>query len=117
MKIIDMTCPKCGAPLNPDLDKGKAVCEYCGYHMLIEKEDSIEEIRAKAQSRAYGYHKGRLQAKAEAKAKKKKNSGVKITEVTIGVLMLLSLISKAGQELEPPVLIHINPNNFMAIEI
>ena len=64
MKIIDLTCPKCGATLKPDLDKKTAVCEYCGHQMLIEQDETIEEIRTKARSKAYGYHKGRLEAEA-----------------------------------------------------
>ena len=74
MRLIDMTCSKCGATMKADLDKGKVSCEYCGHLMLIEQEDSIEEIREKAQAKSYGYHKGRLRAEAEAenRAKKKK---------------------------------------------
>ena len=66
MKMIDLNCPKCGAPINPDMEKGRCECKYCGHQMIIEKEDTLEEIAAKAQSKAYGYHKGKLQAEAEA---------------------------------------------------
>ena len=48
MKMIDMTCPKCSAVLKVDDKKEKAVCEYCGYQVLIEREDTPEELRAKA---------------------------------------------------------------------
>lgn len=66
MKMIDLNCPKCGATINPDMEKGRCECKYCGHQMLIEKEDTLEEIAAKAQSKSYGYHKGKLQAEAEA---------------------------------------------------
>lgn len=66
MKMIDLNCPKCGATINPDMEKGRCECKYCGHQMLIEKEDTLEEIAAKAQSKAYGFHKGKLQAEAEA---------------------------------------------------
>ncbi len=29
MKVIDMTCPHCGAKLKVDKDSDHAVCEYC----------------------------------------------------------------------------------------
>lgn len=39
MNVLDMTCPKCGATMALDEDKGKAECAYCGYRKLIEKKD------------------------------------------------------------------------------
>ncbi|MGN1148248.1 MAG: hypothetical protein ACI4TB_07485 [Lachnospiraceae bacterium] len=113
MKIIDMTCPKCGASLKPDLDKGSAVCEYCGHHILIEQEDTIEEIREKAQSKAYGYHRGKLRAEEEARAsRKKKYHSKKIAAIVIGVIVLLYLITFIGMELSKP---RVNP--FDCIEV
>lgn len=111
MKIIDLTCPKCGAQLKMESDKGKAVCEYCGYSMLIEKEDTMEEIRAKAQSKAYGYHKGRLEAEEEAN-KKKKYHKARNTVIMIGIIVLVITVSVAIRELSKP---KINP--FDCIEV
>lgn len=109
MKIIDMTCPKCGASLKPDLAKGNAVCEYCGHHILIEQEDTIEEIRVKAQSRAYGYYKAKLEAKA---GKKEKYRGPKIGAIVIGVIVLIAIGSAAIQELAKP---KINPFDYIEV--
>lgn len=107
MKIIDMTCPKCSATMKPDMQQERAVCEYCGYQMLIEREDTIEEIRAKAQAKSYGYHKGRLRAEAEAKASGKgKHRGAKIAIAVVGVIVLLSIFSTLVQEASKP---QVNP--------
>lgn len=111
MKIVDMTCPKCGASMKLDSDKGSAVCEYCGHQILLEKEDTIEEIRKKAESKSYGYHKGKLKAEAEA-AKKEKFHGVKIAAIVIGVIVLIGFVSNVGAELSKP---RINP--FDCIEV
>ena len=70
MKVIHLTCPNCGASITPDLESGKGVCTYCGHQVLIEKEDTLEEIEAKAQSKSYGYHKEKLKAEAEAEQEK-----------------------------------------------
>ena len=115
MKLIDMTCPKCGASMTPDLKKGLAECAYCGYRVLIEQEDSAEEIRAKEQSRSYGYHKGRLQAESEAKdraAKKKKIRSVKKSVIIIGAIILFIILVNAGQVITKP---KVNP--FDCIEV
>lgn len=101
MKIIDMTCPKCGAALNVDLEKGCAVCEYCGNAFLLEKEDTLEEIRAKAQSKAYGYHKGRLKAEAEA-SRRAKYRKFWITVIVIAVIMFVLWCSIGIQQLSKP---------------
>lgn len=113
MKMMDMTCPKCSASLKPDLDKGIAVCEYCGYQVLIEQEETLEEIREKAQSKSYGYHKGKLMAEEEARAsRKKKNRSKKVAAIVIGVFVLLVMAPVINQQLTKP---KVNP--FDCIEV
>jgi len=111
MEIIDMTCPKCAASLKPDLDKGEAVCEYCGHHILIDKEDTIAEIRAKAQSRSYGYHKGRLEAEAEAN-KKQAISKAKIITTVLLVIVLFTSASVVVSTLFKP---KVNPFDYIEV--
>lgn len=36
MKLIDTTCPKCGANLHIDAECQSAFCEYCGGQILID---------------------------------------------------------------------------------
>lgn len=108
MKIIDLTCPRCGATMKPDLDKGHAICEYCGHQVLIKQEDTIEEIRAKAQSKAYGYHKGKLKAEEEARKKKKPKGKL----IAAGIVAAIVLSSVMSEELAKP---RVNP--FDCIEV
>lgn len=111
MKTIEMTCPKCGASMKPDLDNGKAVCEYCGNVILIEREDTMEEIRAKAQSRAYGYHKGRLKAEEEASEKRKRRSR-KTVAMIVGIFVLITMGPALAVELAKP---RINPFDYIEV--
>ena len=41
MKLITLTCPKCGAQMevNPELEA--IICNYCGNKMLIDREVPI----------------------------------------------------------------------------
>lgn len=96
MKIMDMSCPKCGAPLQVNADKEQAVCEYCGYNVLIEKEDTIEEIRQKAQSKSYGYHKGKLEAEAEVRRKQKLTKVVTTVIVMAVIIAIISIFAGIG---------------------
>ncbi len=117
MRIIDMTCAKCGATMKPDLDNERAICEYCGHQVLIEQEDTLEEIRDKAQAEAYGYHRGRLRAEAEAEVfrrKKKSRKGQKaIISMSIFVaIAVVVFISFCITEVSKP---QVNP--FDCIEV
>lgn len=42
MKLINMTCPNCGATLVVDADNKKATCEHCGATVLID--DEVKQI-------------------------------------------------------------------------
>lgn len=115
MKMIDMTCPKCGAIMKIDSDKGEARCEYCGNQVFIEKEETLEEIRAKAQSQSYGYHKGKLKAEAEAEeeaAKKKKHNSIKAKAIVIGVIVLMVVFSYVSRMMSKP---RVNPFNCIEV--
>lgn len=115
MKTIDMNCPNCGAPLKQTTDREKAVCDYCGYQMLLEREDTIEEIREKAHAKSYGYHKGKLDAEAEAQAqaaKKEKRRGIKKTAIIIGVILLIVIASVFSTTLSKP---QINPYDYVQV--
>lgn len=92
MKMIDLNCPKCGATINPDMEKGRCECKYCGHQMLIEKEDTLEEIAAKAQSKSYGYHKGKLQAEAEAGIIREGAATQKRTIPTVAVILVVLVV-------------------------
>ena len=56
MKLIDTTCPKCGA-----------FCEYCGGQVLID--DEVQHLQIdNAESAGYAFEKGRQRAQQEARA-------------------------------------------------
>lgn len=38
MKLIDLTCSKCGATLQVNPELSKCICQYCGNEMLIDNE-------------------------------------------------------------------------------
>ncbi len=106
MKLVEMECPQCGAPLKVDADGEKAVCGYCGHTLLIEREETAEQIRQKEYARAYGYHKGKLQAEAEAekKAARWKPAPVLIClMVFAGVVLLGLLVNGLGELAKPAV--------------
>ena len=44
MKLITLTCPKCGAQMevNPELEA--IICNYCGNKMLIDREVVEQKI-------------------------------------------------------------------------
>lgn len=107
MKLIDMSCPKCGAVMEADLEKGKVVCAHCGNLMLIEKEDNAGEIQKKAQAKAYGYYKGRLKAETEAHKSIQRKKGTKKflrTVFIIGCIVLFILfVNGVGRLTKPKV--------------
>ena len=65
MKLIDTTCPKCGANLRIDADRKSAFCEYCGAQILID--DEVQHLQIdNAESAGYAFEKGRQRAQNEA---------------------------------------------------
>ena len=69
MKLIDTTCPKCGANLRVDADRQSAFCEYCGGQILIDDEAQHLQID-NAESAGYAFEKGRQRAQSEAQAQR-----------------------------------------------
>ena len=44
MKTLSLVCPSCGGRMELSPDGETALCPYCGHKMLIEKEDSAQDI-------------------------------------------------------------------------
>ena len=101
MEMNHMICPRCGAELKLDEDRERAHCEYCGHTVLLEREETAEEIRERAQSRSYGYHSGRLEAEARARRKDffwgilKKLIIVGVIALIIGIATVVVEVSKS----------------------
>ena len=114
MKMIDLTCPQCGANIEPDPKGEKAVCKYCGYQALIEREDTLEEIAAKAQSKSYGYHKGKLQAEAEAskEANRQQKKGLPTWVYIVIGLVVIGLVGMVLSHVAKP---KVNPFDYIEV--
>ncbi len=114
MKMIDLTCPQCGANIEPDSKKEKVICKYCGYQALIEREDTLEEIAAKAQSKSYGYHKGKLQAEAEVEKEisEKQKKTIPVALIIIIALVMIGVAAAIVSHIAKP---QVNP--FDCIEV
>ena len=70
MKLIDATCPHCGASLKTDGESRNAVCKYCGASFLID--DEVKHIRYdNAEEAGYEFEKGRQRAREEARQKER----------------------------------------------
>ena len=69
MKLINTTCPKCGANLRIDADRKQAFCEYCGTQILID--DEVQHLQIdNAESAGYAFEKGRQRAQNEAQTQR-----------------------------------------------
>ena len=47
MKIVRLSCPDCGAPLEADADKDIFFCGYCGRKIILDQENSEKEFTFK----------------------------------------------------------------------
>jgi DNA-directed RNA polymerase subunit RPC12/RpoP len=73
MRLIDMTCPHCGAQLKVDADQKQAKCDHCGTTILID--DEVRHVKYDgAEEAGYEFEKGRQKAIAEAKTGVKSSS-------------------------------------------
>lgn len=66
MKLIDLTCSKCGAQLKVNADLKKCMCQYCGNEMLIDDEVIHHKIDNAYQA-GYQAEVGRIKAQEDYK--------------------------------------------------
>lgn len=65
VKIVNLTCPGCGARLEVDMDRKMAFCSYCGVALPVD--DEIQKVQLDGAEKAgYEFEKGRQRAQAEA---------------------------------------------------
>lgn len=43
MKLIDLTCSKCGAQLKVNKDLKKCMCQYCGNEIHLSQDKTVEK--------------------------------------------------------------------------
>lgn len=68
MKLIDLTCNKCGAQLKVNAELSKCMCQYCGNEMLIDQEVIHHKID-NAFDAGYQAELGRMKAQEDKKAR------------------------------------------------
>lgn len=88
MKKIDLKCPSCGANMHLSEDKMEAVCPYCSYTFLLEKEVSIEELSQNEEKLSYARKVGEQKAIEDTIRRKKKH---KILSIIICISILLTI--------------------------
>lgn len=98
MKLIDLTCTKCGAQLKVNADLKKCMCQYCGNEMLIDDEVIHHQIDNGIQL-GYEQELGRQKFKEQLESidtqiEQLKNN-IKNTEAQNGYLSIAIVISIA----------------------
>ncbi len=91
MKKIDLKCPSCGGIMKVSEDKSEVTCPFCKYKFLIEKEKTIEELKAQEEALSYAREKGARQAKDEALKKERKNNRKVFFLTLTGIIVFSSL--------------------------
>ena len=64
MKLVNFTCPGCGAQLNVDADLKQATCQFCGITFPIDDEAQHVKFDG-AEQAGYDFEKGRQRAQQE----------------------------------------------------
>lgn len=92
MNTYDMTCPKCGATMKLNAKDERLRCSYCNHEVMVDLEDTPEEIREKEYAKSYGYHTGKYKAEKEYGIQQKKEKQKSVGIVTLVVVILIALL-------------------------
>lgn len=66
MRLVDTTCPRCGATLKIDEDNKQAKCEFCDTSLFVD--DEVHHVQYdNAEEAGYKFEKGRQKAQQEIK--------------------------------------------------
>lgn len=123
MKIVDVSCPSCGATLqlNSD-DLGSPIkCSYCGKIVMIDDEVSkVEHTFVNAEQAGYEFQKGKLRADKEEKEedtdffqepeKSKSEKHTNLTKVLLWVflfpiMLIYKIITSSKMDFETKVIL------------
>ena len=73
MRLVNMTCPNCGAQLQIDADRAQVYCEHCGTKLLMQ--DDVHHIQYdNAEESGYLFEKGRQRAIEEAEKRRRQDA-------------------------------------------
>ena len=103
MKKLDLTCPRCAATMILDANGERAICEYCGHQMMIEKKEKPEDLKKRQEAMSYGYHAGKYKAEEEAQKRAKKGVYLR-TFIIVTIFVLIGLAGMAISYLMKPAL-------------
>lgn len=103
MKKLDLTCPCCAAQMTLEEAQGRAVCEYCGHQIVLEKKETAEDIKKREEAKSYGYYAGKHKAEEE-KQQREKKQGLKGKIIAGVIFVLLGLVGLAYTHFSMPLL-------------
>ena len=79
MKLLDLQCKKCNAPLKIVEGTHECVCEYCGAKLLIDEETQKVEIVG-GEKFGYEFESGRRQAALDWQAQQAEQTRIRIKQ-------------------------------------
>lgn len=66
MKLVDISCPSCGAVMSVSESANSVVCDFCGKSFLIDDEvRKVEHSVNNAEQAGYDFERGRIRAAKE----------------------------------------------------
>lgn len=73
MKLVDISCPSCGATLQVNEGSKSVNCSYCGKTFLLDDEiKRVEHTVKNAEQAGYEFEKGRIKANYEEAYRRQK---------------------------------------------
>lgn len=92
MKLINLKCPECNAPLKVDPNREFIYCEYCGAKILLDKEEKVSRTIDEAEVRkAEAEEKIRIE-EIKAKSNEKKIDMIEMFAPIVIILLLPFLL-------------------------
>ncbi|MDO4408838.1 MAG: hypothetical protein Q4C16_07840 [Eubacteriales bacterium] len=75
MRLVNMTCPNCGAQLQVDVDRKQAYCEHCGTKLFMQ-DDVHHIVYDNAEDAGYKFEKGRQRAQEERERRNRQGRSI-----------------------------------------
>ena len=91
MKLIKLTCPDCGAPLEAESDRKFFFCSFCGKKILLDDEKQKVEIE-NAREAGYEFERGRMEARDD------NPRGLELAEQIGGLIEPLNTLNSSVSE-------------------
>jgi DNA-directed RNA polymerase subunit RPC12/RpoP len=99
MRLIQLTCSKCGASLNLDLDNLQAYCPYCGQKLMIDMDQMnqilTEKEKTKRQQMEYDHETQMKEMENKDRWKTLKWAGI-LFAFCMAILIVMAILEKLG---------------------